>query len=143
MEFPERHVTEFLRQRGLSVTAGRILILKYLWQQKPMTIAQLIDKVDGRVDRASVYRAVSLFEQLGMVRRISVGWKYQIELSGEFSAHHHHLHCINCQAVIPITDDSLEDTIAAIGQRHRFVPTEHQLEIQGVCRQCSRKKRRH
>lgn len=142
MDFPEGQAAQFLRQRGLSVTAGRLLILKQLWQQKPMTIATLTAKIDDRVDRASVYRTVKLFERLGVIRRVNVGWKYQIELSGEFSAHHHHLHCLQCHGVIPITDESLEDTISAISRRHHFSPTEHQLEIQGVCQRCVGKRRR-
>ncbi len=90
----------------------------------------------GRVDRASVYRAVELFERLGIVQRINTGWKYKLELSDKFAEHHHHLSCVNCGKTIDMNEVELEAAIDKLTAAHYFKPTAHQIEIQGLCAAC-------
>lgn len=97
---------------------------------------ELVGKVRG-VDRASVYRAVELFERLGIVQRLNAGWKYKLELTDKFAEHHHHLTCINCGRTIAMTETELEDVISRLAANHGFSPTAHQIEIQGYCDMCA------
>jgi Fur family ferric uptake transcriptional regulator len=137
---PDRSVLQpILRAQGYSVTAARQLIVQVLWEQKPQTMAQIVDKVDGRIDRVSIYRTIKLFEQLGLVQRVNIGWKYQIELAGPFSHHHHHLTCINCHKVVAMSHPAAERLIHRLAAEYRFTATQHQLEIQGYCQQCQAK----
>src|SRR5690606_16614132 len=82
---------KMLKQHGYSVTLGRMMVFKALWRQPPIEIGSLFKKLDGGLDRASLYRTIRLFEQIGVVHRISIGWKYKIELAEAFNHHHHHL----------------------------------------------------
>lgn len=93
----------------------------------------------GEVDRASVYRAVDLFERLRVVQRLNTGWKYKLELSDKFSEHHHHLTCISCGRTTPMNGAELETLITKLAAGHNFRPTAHQIEIQGLCAQCQLK----
>ena len=97
---------------------------------------QLVQRATGKMDRASVYRTISLFERLGILDRLNIGWKYKLELSDKFAQHHHHLTCLNCHKITPINAAKLEAIIAAIGAEQHFTPTEHQIEIQGYCVGC-------
>lgn len=99
---------------------------------------ELVDRADS-IDRASVYRAVELFEKLGIVQRLNTGWKYKIELTDKFSAHHHHLTCVQCGRTIALKESELEQFIDDIARGHGFVPEAHQIEIQGRCRDCQLK----
>lgn len=90
------------------------------------------------VDRASVYRAVELFERLGIVQRLNMGWKYKLELTDKFAAHHHHLSCNNCGKTITMNEASLEKIIESLAREHHFKPTAHQIEIQGLCQACQK-----
>ena len=98
----------------------------------------LVKQLNGGVDRASLYRTIQLFEKLGIVQRIYMGWKYKVELSDMLSRHHHHISCIGCGTVMAITDEHhVEHLIRSIASKYDFVPASHQLEIQGYCKACS------
>ncbi len=91
----------------------------------------------NQIDRASVYRTISLFEKLGVVHRIQIGWKYKIELSDDFHHHHHHLTCLKCGRVIPFEeDDELLQSLNSVANSHNFSIETHQLEVQGLCDEC-------
>ena len=92
-----------------------------------------------KADRASVYRAVELFERLGIVQRLHTGWKYKLELTDKFAAHHHHLTCLTCGRVVPMNEAALEQVIAELAAAHQFTPSAHQIELQGYCAQCRAK----
>lgn len=96
---------------------------------------QLVERA-GNIDRASVYRAVDLFERLGVVQRLHTGWKYKVELSDKFAEHHHHLTCIRCGATAAMNEKGLEAVIEQLTAAHHFKPTAHQIEIQGLCTRC-------
>jgi Fur family ferric uptake transcriptional regulator len=70
------------------------------------------------------------------VQRLNTGWKYKIELSDSFAEHHHHLTCTRCGRTIAMNETELEDVIARLAANHRFRPTAHQIEIQGLCTSC-------
>ena len=85
-----------LRDNGYSLTNARKIIIDNLWDSEPQSTNELIDKLHGEIDRASLYRNITLFEKLGLIQRVYIGWKYKIELSDVFSNHHHHISCLKC-----------------------------------------------
>lgn len=98
---------------------------------------ELVSSLEGVIDRASVYRTVSLFEELGIVNRIQQGWKYRLELSDSFLPHHHHMTCQNCKRVINFDEPAgFDDMVTGISAEHGFTPQSHSLEIFGRCAQC-------
>lgn len=96
---------------------------------------ELVERT-ASIDRASVYRTIELFEQLGIVQRLNTGWKYKIELSDKFTDHHHHVTCVQCDKTVAMNEQELERFIEQIAHHHGFVPTAHQIEIQGLCQAC-------
>lgn len=126
-----------LRNSNINLTKQRELIFNSLLDQEPLTLNELITKTEGKVDRASVYRTIRLFEELGVTKRVNQGWKYKVELSDKFAEHHHHLFCRKCQNIIPINEDTLEKFISLVAAQYKFVPEDHQVEIQGLCSKCA------
>jgi Fur family ferric uptake transcriptional regulator len=124
-----------LKASGRSVTKARVVVFGAFLGSEPLSMAELVRKVP-EVDRASVYRAVNLFEQLGIVQRVNIGWKYKLELTEHFAAHHHHLSCITCGRTIEMSELELERLIHSLAATHDFTPTAHQIEIQGLCSNC-------
>ena len=124
-----------LKSAGYSITAARTAVFEALLGHEPLSMHELVERV-GKVDRASVYRAVDLFERLGIVLRLSSGWKYKLELTDKFAEHHHHLTCIRCGRTVAMNEDELERLIAELAATHRFKPTAHQIELQGLCQDC-------
>lgn len=129
--------TRILANNGYRLTAARQKTFQLLANPEPQSIRDILVKADGAVDRVSVYRNIELFEKLGIVHRIYIGWKYKLELSDAFVAHHHHLSCLRCGTVIDIEDEQhIDDFIHNIADKFGFAPRRHQFEIDGYCKQC-------
>ncbi|HSX29905.1 MAG TPA: Fur family transcriptional regulator [Candidatus Saccharimonadales bacterium] len=126
-----------LKANGQSVTKARLTVFGVLSGQEAVSMHELAERASG-VDRASVYRTINLFERLGIVQRVSTGWKYKLELTDKFAAHHHHLTCTQCGRAIAINEADLEAAINKLAVRHGFAPSAHQIEIQGLCANCQR-----
>ncbi|HSX00165.1 MAG TPA: Fur family transcriptional regulator [Patescibacteria group bacterium] len=127
-----------LKANGQSVTRARLSVFGALLGQEPLAMHELVTRVE-QVDRASVYRAIDLFEHLGIVQRLNTGWKYKLELTDKFAEHHHHLTCTDCGRTIPMNEVELEDLITKLAVAHQFKPLAHQIELQGICAQCQTK----
>jgi len=127
-----------LKNHGYSITEQRLLVFNLLVDQEPLTMHQLIELANNQIDRASIYRIIGLFNQIGITQRLNIGWKYTIELTDKFAQHHHHLTCLKCHRVIPINKDELEDFISQLASAQKFTPVEHQVEIQGYCNDCNK-----
>jgi Fur family ferric uptake transcriptional regulator len=136
MSIYDEKLTGILKENGYSITKPRKLIFNILTGQKPLTINALMTMVDNKIDRVSVYRIIELFEKIGIVQRINIGWKYKIELADNFVKHHHHLVCLNCRKVIDIDEQNLENLVNQLANQHNFKIENHQIEIQGYCKKC-------
>lgn len=126
-----------LKQHSQSFTSSRQRVFATLQDKEPQTMAEIVTACRGQVDRASVYRTIALFERLGIVQRLHIGWKYKLELSDAFHHHHHHLTCRQCGLTIPLPEDTrLEKYLHELAGNKNFVMQNHQLEIQGLCSAC-------
>lgn len=133
----DQQLTSALKGKGFKVTPARRVVYTALQDQEPQTMHSLILTCLGQVDRATVYRTIILFERLGIVKRLQIGWKYQLELSDDFHYHHHHLTCDNCSRVFPLaSDQGLEQSLARLAKKHNFQMRTHEVEIQGLCPKC-------
>lgn len=126
---------KLLKDAGYSLTKARLTVFTALEGQEPLSMHQLVERARD-IDRASVYRAVELFEQLGIVQRLNIGWKYKLELADRFAAHHHHLTCTGCGRTTAIEAARLEIFIEQLARSYGFTPTAHQVELQGMCASC-------
>jgi len=122
------------------MTAARQYVCELLWSHEPQSMRDLTLRSHGVIDRSSLYRTVHLFEQLGLVQRIYIGWKYKIELSDIFTHHHHHISCLGCGKVVAMTEEAeIEQLISQLAARHDFIAQSHQLEVRGYCAVCGQK----
>lgn len=133
---------KIVSSNGYRITDAREATFKLLVSTEPQSIREIIAKAkQNNVDRVSVYRNIELFEKLGIVHRIYIGWKYKVELSDEFMAHHHHLSCLGCGKIIDIQDEKhidrfVEDIANSVG----FKPRRHIFEVDGYCKNCQKVK---
>ncbi|MDB5171064.1 MAG: Fur family transcriptional regulator [Candidatus Saccharibacteria bacterium] len=126
-----------LAEHGYQVTKAREATFKLLVSAEPQTIREILVKAQGVVDRVSVYRNVGVFEKIGLIHRVHIGWKYKLELSDEFVGHHHHLSCLKCGRVIDIEDEKhIDDFIKEVSAKFGFEPRRHQFEVDGYCKDC-------
>lgn len=137
MNIAELQLTQHLKSHGYSVTSARHTVFAALEDKEAISMAELVTACGDKLDRATVYRTITLFEELGIVRRVQIGWKYKLELTDAFSNHHHHLTCTMCGSVTPLSEDiDLEERLNELATLYKFQPTDHQLEIRGLCHTC-------
>ncbi len=128
-----------LKNSRNSVTKTRSLVFIALLEKEPQSMGELYQTLKNKLDRASLYRTIDLFERLGIVQRLQIGWKYKIELSDTYNYHHHHISCGRCSMTIPVREDlTLEAGIKSLAMEYGFSGISHQLEIRGICQNCQK-----
>lgn len=129
---------ETLKKAGYSNTAVRQKVFEALLGKEPQAMADIASELQDSIDRASLYRTITLFEKLGIVQRLQIGFKYKLELTDLFSDHHHHITCLQCGKIVALTEhEQIERLITLLAKRHGMTAEKHQLEIQGHCSDCS------
>lgn len=138
------NLRSILKQSGASLTNPRKVVFDLMLNKGPQSVQVLVQRGKGKIDRATVYRTIDLFERLGIVRRLNIGWKYKIELSDVFTGHHHHMYCTNCNRMFNLPDNPmLETMIDTVAAKSGFSPRGHQLEVSGLCANCFIRPRPH
>lgn len=132
----EHEIGQLLKKQGFSNTKTRRAVLQTILRMQPATTQQLIAALPD-VDRATVYRTIDLFVDLGIAKRVTTGFRYSIELGDSFQAHHHHLTCLRCGVVIDVHTPEIETAIEQTAINNVFRPIRHDLEISGYCSNCS------
>lgn len=126
-----------LKKHGYSLTKPRQAVFAALQSGTPRSMHELTLDLSSVIDRASIYRTVALFEELGIVIRVNQGWKYKIELSDIFSPHHHHITCTSCGKSISFKEpDGLDALLTGVALEHNYTHNHHTLEMTGLCAQC-------
>jgi Fur family ferric uptake transcriptional regulator len=137
MAVPIEQLQNLLQKHSRSMTRPRAKVFEALQSGEPLTIQELILRCSPDIDRASVYRTVQLFERLGIVQRVQIGWKYRLELSSDFQLHHHHMHCVRCGAIIALPEDTLlEKRLHELASAQGFESQDHTIEVRGLCPAC-------
>ncbi len=127
---------KLLKTSGYKLTKPRMSMFGYLQNHPALTLKQLI-KLVNKHDQVTVYRNTDLFEKLGVITKVQIGHSIKIELSDMFTHHHHHMSCLNCDKVYVLRDSPIiEKQINHIAQASGFKPTDHSLEIRGLCKAC-------
>lgn len=132
----QAEIKNVLKQNGFTATKTRMAVLQSILATQPATMQQLINSL-ADVDRATVYRTVDLFVDLGIAKKVSTGFKYRVELGDSFQEHHHHLTCLRCGSVIDVHTPEIEYAIEQTASNNGFRPVRHDVEIMGYCASCS------
>ncbi len=120
------------------VTNARLRLFIALQKHSTLSTKDLI-RILPRHDKATVYRNITVFEELRIITRLQLGSNAKLELSDTFSHHHHHISCVRCGKILSLSDShAIENEINAIGKSSGFRLIDHQLEIRGLCPKCSR-----
>lgn len=133
----QEEIKTILKQQGFTATKTRMAVLASILSLQPASLNQLITSLPN-VDRATVYRTIDLFTDLGITKKVYTGFKYRIELGDSFQEHHHHLTCLRCGTFIDVHTPEIEYAIEQTAANNGFRVVRHDLDIAGYCANCSR-----
>ncbi|MEC8730700.1 MAG: transcriptional repressor [Actinomycetota bacterium] len=132
-------IDEVLRAQDFRVTRARTLVWQVLDEaQSHLSAADILQRVhdyDESINSSSVYRALSLFAELELVRETRQG-----ELSTWEPAHDDaviHLRCELCDITIHFDAPTVNNLRKQVGNITNFTPTSIDVRISGVCETCS------
>ena len=95
---------DLLRQHGVQVTPQRLAVLRAVSGQPHITadvVAEIVRAEIGSISRQSVYDALAMLDEVGLVRRIQpIGSAALYE--DRVNDNHHHLICRDCGRVVDV-----------------------------------------
>jgi Fur family ferric uptake transcriptional regulator len=128
-----------LRAGGLKPTRQRLRVLKELAaEDSDVTATELHRRLraDGdRIGLATVYRTLNALATRGVIDSFShhPGEScYRLCSDG----HHHHLVCTSCHRVLELDHCGLDNWLAKVARDTDFQPTDHRVEVLGLCSDC-------
>lgn len=133
---------DVLTRNGYRVSGPRKLVMRMLESHaQPMTPLEIYQDLSqsGRVlGMVSVYRALEMLTELGLVCVVykpdgSAGY-----VVGE-GGHHHHILCREChQAIAFAGSEDLSSLIQRVEQETKFHVSDHLLQLYGICPDCQK-----
>lgn len=130
------NIETILKSHGKSITEERKEIFNFL-ETKHIFSAQEILEEFPTLGRASIFRTIRLFLEIGVLRRLTLGerWEsYEINHTGH---HHEHMKCIVCQTIMSFNSHGICKKIFEEAKKQGFAIQEHSLSILGKCQKCS------
>lgn len=131
---------QVLWARGHRVTPQRSLVLDAVCDAEghSTTLGEIyahVQRQDATVDRSTVYRALHLFVQLGIVVSTDAGdGEARFEIATPVP--HHHLICRQCGRAQEIEGPELAESFGLIANRYGFRVTTEHLTLFGLCAEC-------
>jgi len=134
-----KELAQTLRQAGYRLTQPRLAVLQVLQENNgylsPTEICERGRALCPSLGLVTVYRALEMLDQLGLVRRVH-GQGNCHGYARADSASGHHLVCHRCGQVTEFPCEGMEGIIEAVRQRSGFTIEEHLLELVGLCPAC-------
>ena len=127
-----------LRARGYRVTPQRQLVLEAVTQLEhgtPEEICATVQQTARGVNISTIYRALELLEQLGLVTHTHLGHgapRYHLAAEAE----HVHLVCSECGRITQIGPDEVEPLVTRLAEKYGFETDVGHLTVFGRCADC-------
>ena len=141
---------ERLFQAGYRLTTPRELVINILNDtEKHLSAEDIYIKaltINPSIGLTTVYRALDLFEQIGVAQRFDFGdgkARFELTNSPDNSEHHHHLVCMKCKKIINYNDfvdeelELMQKTENELSKKHHFKIMHHIIHFYGLCEKCS------
>ena len=139
MHKPNPHI-QCLKQAGYRLTKARLTILGILEAEHGhITSADILAKIKQikpAIGRASVFRTLDLFTQLGIVRPTYIATSLTPNYVLMHGGHHHHVICTGCHRFFEFDDCGLEALMHNLEARLNMKISSHLLEFYGICQSC-------
>jgi Fe2+ or Zn2+ uptake regulation protein len=140
MESPAPNpIARALDDAGYRLTAPRLALAELIATQDGHFTASDLAAVarERRVglSRATLFRALDLMVELGVVERLDLPSGDHAYVSCARS-HHHHVVCSRCGRTAEVDDSGLNEAVREIERSSGFRIDTHRLELFGLCRHC-------
>ena len=129
------------RERGLRSTLQKRAILEAVLDldnhPNADQVHAIVTQQNPDISRTTVYRALEGFARLGLITKAchpgsTTRYDRRIDI-------HHHLICLQCDAVIDISDAGLDALSVPDTSDFDFEVQDFRVQLRGICRRCRQK----
>lgn len=137
-----KHIFKKIEEAGYKLTDQRAAILDVMVknQGKHLTAEEVLIEAKEKMPNigiATVYRTLDKLASIEVLyKTMFVGDKYHYELAGIENHQHHHVICLNCNRIIEMEDDLLNNLEAEL-EAKGFKIIDHELKFYGYCPDCN------
>lgn len=140
--FSAEAILNRLRGEGMRITATRRNILQVLFEAgKPLALQEIQELAaarGGEPDYATVFRMMTLLENLHLVHKVNLQRSCSYYELHDPSRHYDHIVCTSCGKVVVIDIPCpLGETEQRIAEHYGFRDLSHSLEFFGRCPECA------
>lgn len=135
----DNKVIELLKEKNLSITAPRKMILAMLIKEHgPFSVEDIYNKLPKNFcDQATVYRCLNQFVEMQLVNTSHIEKEMLHFEFNDPTHHHHHIICKICKTIETFQDcviDKIEHNLLKKG----YKDLHHRLEFFGICGSCQK-----
>lgn len=102
-----KYVEEKLKSSGYKITLQRLNILKVIYENnRHMSADEIYKEVKGKkIGLTTIYRNLMIFEEIGLIRKISITniYYYELELVNNYKVHIH-ARCSRCNKIMDVNE---------------------------------------
>lgn len=142
LEIVEPELGILLRSRGFRLTSPRWLVWSVLRAANGhLTAEEITDRVheaDPTINISSVYRSLTLFEDLDLIRESHLGIDDSARWEIAHPDDHFHMVCRSCGTVDHHEGELVDQIRSHLGDHHDFVADNVDLVVTGICSDCSK-----
>jgi Fe2+ or Zn2+ uptake regulation protein len=139
----ERLLRRLPRLAGQRLTGQRLLLLELIENTEGhldvYEIYRRAKERNRRMSLSTVYRALHLFTELGIVDDLQYDQHHYH--AAKLSQEHYHLVCLGCGQVVEFESELVDSLKESLGSRYKFDVTRGEVNLSGYCRRCRKKAR--
>ena len=135
---------DLLREHGIQVTAQRLAVLRAVRSEPHITadgVAEIVRAEIGAISRQSVYDALGMLVEEGLVRRIQPAGS-PARFEARAGDNHHHVICRICGRTADVDCAVGSAPCLTAADDHGFEVEEAEVIYWGRCPKCRRRKKR-
>jgi Fur family ferric uptake transcriptional regulator len=131
-----------LAEKGLKNSEQRIKIAEVLLKEpghfRVQDVAKKVQQTFDEIGPATVYRAINLFRDAGLLKETLVGDGGETVYEVADGEHHDHIICLDCELIFEFHDETMEARQDRAAKEMGFSPERHRHVIYARCDRLSR-----
>lgn len=129
-------IENILRTHKKSITEERKDIFSFIEKRHIFWAQEILDHFPD-LWRASVFRTIRLFLEIGILRRLILGNRGETYEINRIWDHHEHMKCRICEDILNFDSGTICQKIFEEAKKQGFIIQEHSLSIIGKCQKCT------
>ena len=132
-----------LSSKGLksSEQRSKIALAVQAWKGhfRVQDIAKTVQEAHAEIGPATVYRAINLFREAGLLKETLVGESGETVFEVSDGDHHDHIVCLDCDRIFEFHDEGIEALQDKVAMGMGFKPERHRHVVYAHCSYAGKK----